>query len=72
MGIFDQNMSQEIRTSNAPRLEVGMRVQAKWKARRGLHGWYQGTIVKIANDGKVDVDYDDGDFEHGVLVRTRA
>eukprot|EP00960_Hanusia_phi_P033226 750350-Hanusia_phi.AAC.2 len=60
-------IEQEIRTSNAPRLEVGMRVRAKWKARYGLQGWYYGTIVKIGNDGRVDVDYDDGDFEQGVL-----
>jgi hypothetical protein len=36
---------------------VGDRVSAKWTNGK----WYPGKIVKIHDDGRIDVDYDDGD-----------
>ena len=50
-------------------MEAGDRVVGRFNAGAS---WYPGTIEKVAEDGTVDISYDDGDREKGVqpsLVR---
>lgn len=51
------------------RWRVGDRVDGNFE---GADEWYPGTIARVASDGLVDIQYDDGDWEQGVapdLVR---
>lgn len=45
-------------------LEVGEKVQGKYD---GGIKWYAGVIAAVNNDGTYDIQYNDGDFESGVI-----
>ena len=46
-------------------LKKGYYVQARW---RGKRKYYSGWVHNVNADGTLDVQYDDGDFEHNVPV----
>jgi hypothetical protein len=53
-------------------MHVGDKVRARYGAT--AHGavgtsWYSGTIVKVYEDDRYDIQYDDNDFEVGVLLK---
>jgi hypothetical protein len=51
-----------------PRMPIfarGARVSARW--RRGFR-WYAGRVAAVHEDDRYDVAFDDGDYEHGVLL----
>ena len=49
-----------------PALHFGDRVLGRYRHAEGNKNWYPGCIAEVRPDGLYDIDFDDGDFEHGV------
>jgi SEL1 protein len=47
-------------------IKAGSVVTARWKGRKH---YYSGYVAQVNNDETVDIQYDDGDFEHNVQSR---
>ena len=57
--------------SSPPRFVVGAVVEVRFC---GMEDWYPGRVARIAEDGALDIEYEDGDYEAAVapaLVRER-
>ena len=55
-----------------PRWRAGALVEARFC---GMDEWYPGRVVRVAEDGAVDIEYEDGDYETALPpghVRERA
>ena len=58
--------------SSPPRWRAGALVEARFC---GMDEWYPGRVVRVAEDGAVDIEYEDGDYETALPpghVRERA
>ena len=60
------------RPPSPPRWRAGALVEARFC---GMDEWYPGRVVRVAEDGAVDIEYEDGDYETALPpghVRERA